>query len=247
MTSPAPSRVAGAARSSPRVVASLALAVAVSCSDAGVVLGTFPARDAATPTGGSGGLEGGAGAGGAAGVDASTGGLAGQSGAGAGGSGGWDGGAGAAGASGNGGGQACFTDAECGPGSFCDPTVCAGPGHCVTRPASCGIERAPVCGCSGHNYWNDCLRRSVGDGRVADGPCTPTALPCGSIPFPCQVSGAICLVESGLECSLGVGRCWVLPCGAGAPQVRACDQAPGCQGACSAGTAEPFVVDETCQ
>ncbi|MCC6215643.1 MAG: hypothetical protein IT376_12335 [Polyangiaceae bacterium] len=240
-------------------LALLAAAVVAACSESDVVLGTIVRADASTATGGRGGAAGGAGSG-AGGADASIGGAgaggAGAGGAGAGGAGGAGaggagaGGAGAGGAgaggAGAGGGQSCFTDAECGPAAFCDPTVCAGPGHCVPRPATCGAERAPVCGCSGHNYWNDCLRRSVGDGKVADGACTPTALPCGTIPFPCQVSGAVCLVESGLECSLGVGRCWVLPCGAGGPRVRECDQATGCLDPCGAGTAEPFVVDETC-
>ena len=63
-------------------------------------------------------------------------------------------------------GQACDLD----PGR-CDITDPAG--TCVDVPQACAEIFAPVCGCNGETYSNDCLRLRAGVPRDHNGPCAP--------------------------------------------------------------------------
>ena len=75
--------------------------------------------------------------------------------------------------------EGCTSHDECGPSGWCDIPECgpeAAPGKCVKAPKACNRMWAPVCGCDGETYSNDCRRLKAGVGLKHEGPC---AEPCG--------------------------------------------------------------------
>jgi hypothetical protein len=111
----------------------------------------------------------------------------------------------------------CASAYDCKPGWQCEKPSCdAVMGECVPRPfVFCPPDPAPVCGCDGVTYWNDCVRRQTGAQLESVGECGVSACPC-DIDSDCADDSefAVCahLVQGGDTChSDEKGVCWVLP------------------------------------
>ena len=97
-----------------------------------------------------------------------------------------------------------FTGSACGDGEFCElPSgqcdVLDLPGVCVPIPDACPLIQAPVCGCDGVTYGNDCERQAAKAQKAHDGPCEPAKCEdrCDcyrtqTFPEPCPLDCATC-------------------------------------------------------
>jgi hypothetical protein len=99
------------------------------------------------------------------------------------------------------------------PGWLCEKKGCdATMGVCIPWPVFCPPYPAPVCGCDGVTYWNDCIRLQSHARLASFDQCRDTARPC-EVGADCGVPYASCshLLPLGEMCGHGEGACWLLP------------------------------------
>lgn len=94
--------------------------------------------------------------------------------------------------------------AACSEGFFCqysEAQYCgeqSGPGECERKPTVCTKEWAPVCGCDGRNYSNDCVAHSHGASIRHRGLCQDSAQ------APAGAAGAKCGAPGHQGCATGL-------------------------------------------
>jgi len=158
--------------------------------------------------------------------------------------------------------EPCSGNADCveAGSAFCAKASCAATsGTCLPLPSICPDSWAPVCGCDGVNYWNDCLRQRDGVAASAQGVCSLGFVTCNDTDAAsCPVGDAICdrldpqSHAPGAPCKLlPIGVCRVMPdqCpppDAGGPVWQSCGETGGPPGSGTGGKPPPNECVDTC-
>jgi len=125
----------------------------------------------------------------------------------------------------------CYYDWDCmGFNEFCQfaPGACAAPGKCTARGSGdCPSIYAPVCGCDGTTYGNDCERVSKGASLWYVGECKPSACFPGDPMDVCSAS-QFCEGPPGM-CDLDGPTGWCAPIPGSCPEYYS--PVCGCDGA----------------
>lgn len=92
------------------------------------------------------------------------------------------------------------SDCRCADGENCDWNCGETTGTCADTPEICPSIYAPVCGCDGRTYGNDCERLMAQMGKAHEGECAAAACDCKEGEH-CQFTGS---------CGEDVGVCIAL-------------------------------------